>query len=128
MATPNVTAMARLLIWLVWACAVANCAEHATRVGGPVPPQMARIVADASGTTWFAATQFSRVVIGKLDPAGHILFLRTVSGSGSDVVKDLALDGLGNVYVAGKHELNRFSSRERLTVPDWAGLSHENRP
>ncbi len=80
-------------------------AEYTTFIGDANPYQVARVVADSAGNTYIAATrlldQASDIIVMKLDPAGNTLFFRDISGKGSDVAADIAIDSTGNVYIGG---------------------------
>jgi uncharacterized repeat protein (TIGR01451 family) len=55
----------------------------------------------ASGTTTLLGTN-ANIYVAKLDPTGQILeFLTFLGGGGTDVNSGMAVDGAGNIYLAG---------------------------
>ena len=58
--------------------------------------------------------------VAKLDPAGNIQFLTYLGGQGDDNVSGIALDGAGNIYLAGTTESVDFPG---VTARLYPGLS-----
>ena len=86
--------------------ATAWAGEFSTFIGDTSEYKVARIVADAAGNTYVGGSRGLtgggfEVFVMKLDATGQIVLFNTLSGKGSDMVNDVALDGVGNVYVAG---------------------------
>ncbi|MDX2249708.1 MAG: SBBP repeat-containing protein [Bacteroidia bacterium] len=54
-------------------------------------------------TTWVDG--YDDVFLIKLDPAGNVIWLRTVGSSGYDEGRGIGVDTLGNVYIAGSLDL-----------------------
>jgi uncharacterized protein (TIGR03437 family) len=82
-------------------------AEYSTYIGDQNTWTIRKLVIDASGNTYvagsrsFAATNTSEAIVAKLDTSGKTALLVNLGGKGNDVANALALDGAGNVYVAG---------------------------
>ncbi len=116
-----------LILAAAWACVV-GCRAPAktplfstTRFGGSEDEWAYALTLDASGNIYVAGRTFSAdfpatpgaysiaeggdydAFIAKLDPTGRrLLFATFLGGSGRDVARSIAVDGLGNVYVAGE--------------------------
>src|SRR5689334_13054199 len=91
-----------------------EAAEYSTYIGEPYDYHVARILTDASGNTYVAgsrtfpiggaavdAISLNDVFVKKLDASGKTIVFATITGKGNDVAAGLALDGAGNIYVAG---------------------------
>ncbi|WP_046247224.1 T9SS type A sorting domain-containing protein [Hymenobacter terrenus] len=62
-----------------------------------------------SGTLSFGAQRLttsgqSDVFLAKYDPAGHLLWVKALGGSGQDMASDIAVDAQGNSYLTGSFE------------------------
>lgn len=85
---------------------LAQASEFSTFIGDSSDYQVARILAGASGDTYIGGSRtlsggISEVFVMKLDSAGNIVLFNILSGKGNDIVNDVAMDGAGNLYVAG---------------------------
>jgi uncharacterized protein (TIGR03437 family) len=108
--------------------ATAVSSDFTVVLGEPGGYRIAQIVADAAGNTYVAGdrlfqtvassgvTSTSDVFVIKLDPLGHILFLVTMGGKGSDHATSIAVDRDGNVYVAGSTTSPNFPLRNALST------------
>ena len=80
-------------------------AEFTTYIGDVNDYHVARVAADSAGNTYLAGSRtvgaLSEAVVMKLDPTGKIVLFTILSGKGSDAATSLAVDAVGNIYVAG---------------------------
>ena len=80
-------------------------AEFTTYIGDVNDYHVARVAADSAGNTYLAGSRnlgtLSEAVVMKLDPSGKIVLFTILSGKGSDAATSLAVDAVGNIYVAG---------------------------
>jgi uncharacterized protein (TIGR03437 family) len=102
----------RTLALLLAAALCSGAAEFTTYIGDSNDYRVARVVADAAGNTYIAGSRFLLQVneffipyidsfVMKLDPTGKIVLFTVFSGKGDDSINDLAIDSVGNIYVAG---------------------------
>lgn len=104
-----------------------SAAEYSTYIGDANQYHVARTVADSAGNTYIAgsrdlSTQTSEVFIAKLDGAGKIVLFTTLTGKGSDIANDLALDPAGNIYVAGRTSSANLPLRNPLQSSPGPGF------
>jgi uncharacterized protein (TIGR03437 family) len=94
------------------ACAVSlPAADYSTYIGDTYPNSVAAMAVDKSGNTFLAGSRFitappdgkasTDVFVTKIDAAGNVTRVATLSGKGSDLANAIAVDGSGNIYVAG---------------------------
>src|ERR1035438_6309364 len=76
-------------------------ADFTTYIGDANDYRVARVMADASGNTYVAGSRDGGIFVMKLDTTGKITLFATLSGKGTDLPNDLAVDATGNLYVAG---------------------------
>jgi uncharacterized protein (TIGR03437 family) len=101
----------RLVVLLTCGASVAAASDYATYIGDAYAYTINAIAVDSSGNTY--ATGYRNVVISaagdtandvfvtKIDPAGNVKLLATLSGKGSDQGNGIAVDGAGDIYVVG---------------------------
>src|ERR1700686_1595673 len=84
-------------------------AEYSTYIGGSNPISISRIISDSAGNVYIAGSRtfpsynnLSEAIVTKLDPTGKTVLLAFLSGKGNDVANAVAVDGAGNIYLAGQ--------------------------
>ena len=98
-----------------------------TYIGDGLDYQVARIVTDASGSTYisgnrlisatsgpFFRQEITDVFVTKLDPSGNLVFTATIGGKGADRAGGIALDSAGNICIAGSTSSPNFPLRNPL--------------
>lgn len=112
-----------------------EAAEYSTYIGEPYDYHVARILTDASGNTYVAgsrtfpiggaavdAISLNDVFVKKLDASGKTIVFATITGKGNDVAAGLALDGAGNIYMAGSTSSPDFPLRNPLQATPGEGF------
>jgi uncharacterized protein (TIGR03437 family) len=95
------------------ACVVSSsAADYATYIGDAYAYTVNAIAVDPSGNTYAtgyrtvvfssAGSTASDVFVTKVDGAGNVTLLATLSGKGSDQGNGIAVDSSGNIYVVGQ--------------------------
>ena len=101
-------------------------AEFTTYIGDVNDYHVARVAADSSGNTYLAGSRIvgslSEAVVMKLDPAGKIVLFTILTGKGSDTANGLAVDGAGNIYVAGSTSSPDFPLHNALQSTPGPGF------
>ena len=113
--------------WTVTAArraATSSQAGYTTYIGDVHEYQVARIATDSAGNTYAAGSRkvfysdatgyVTDVFVSKLDTTGSLVFTATIGGKGADAATALALDGAGNIYVAGTTSSKNFPLRHAL--------------
>lgn len=59
--------------------------------------------------------------VAKFDPAGALVLCTFIGGSGEDVASSVAVDGLGNIYVAGHTTSDDFPTRNAMQAEFGGG-------
>jgi uncharacterized protein (TIGR03437 family) len=109
------------------AAALGAAADYTVYLGAAEDYRPVQVIADGSGNTyvagdrWFPAVPatpsqgfVTDVFLAKLDAAGNVLFLATLSGKSSDHAAGVALDAAGNIYLAGRTLSPNFPLRNAL--------------
>jgi uncharacterized protein (TIGR03437 family) len=109
----------RTFLWLVLLSVAPTfglAGQFTTVLGGTYPPTVSAIATDSAGNTYVVgSTQLpdtpsfvnssiggqAHVFVTKLDPNGKVLFTDTFAGQGVDTGAAIAVDPLGNIYIAG---------------------------
>ena len=92
--------MRRLVIALC-ASSVLSAGDFTTYIGDANDYRVVRVVADAAGNTYVAGSRAPDMFVMKLDGAGKAVMFAALNGKGIDQANDLAVDGSGNIYMAG---------------------------
>jgi len=103
----------RFLIPLTCAllCAIPSvAADYATYIGDSYSYSVSAIANDGTGNTYATGSRtvvastpspLTDVFVTKIDPSGNVTLLATLSGSAVDVGSSIAVDPMGNIYIAG---------------------------
>ena len=94
------------------ACALPSAAaNYSTYIGDAYPYTVRAIAVDGAGNTYITGTRqislsaslpiTTDIFVSKLDAAGNVTLLTTITGKGSDQANAIAVDAAGNIYVAG---------------------------
>ncbi|MBT4486382.1 MAG: hypothetical protein HN732_14180 [Rhodospirillaceae bacterium] len=111
-------------------------AEQWTRQAAPYANDGAlALTTDASGNIFVAGQTYSEIGTGvthaggsdgylsKLDTDGTLVWNKQFGGTGSDRATAVAVDGSGNIYVAGEKDgnaiLSRYVDSDVSQTPDW---------
>jgi uncharacterized protein (TIGR03437 family) len=97
-------------------------ADFTTYIGDTNDYRVARVMADASGNTYVAGSRDGGIFVMRLDTAGKITLFATLSGKGTDQVNDLAVDAVGNLYVAGATNSTLLPLRNALQSTPGPGF------
>ncbi|HVX68035.1 MAG TPA: SBBP repeat-containing protein, partial [Bryobacteraceae bacterium] len=118
-----------------WTAADLPAAEQSspsTYIGDAHIYQVAKIVTDAASNTYVTGSRqipvsttgetLPDIFVTKLDAAGNLVFTATFGGKGGDTARDLALDGAGNIYVAGTTNSLNFPLRRAMQATPGASF------
>ena len=97
-------------------------ADFTTYIGDANDYRVARLLADAAGSTYVAGSRNGGMFVMKLDTAGTIVLFATLSGKGSDTVNDLAVDAAGNLYLTGSTNSMLLPLRNALQATPGPGF------
>src|ERR1022692_779943 len=100
----------RLLAAALCSMAALPAAEYSTYIGDSNPVSVSRLISDSAGNVYLAGSRtfnlgngpLSEAIVMKLDLAGKTILLANLTGKGNDVASGVAVDGAGNIYVAGQ--------------------------
>jgi hypothetical protein len=132
--------MPNLSVVILLACAIcARAASYTTYIGDVYTYELAGVATDANGTTYvtgsrvitsaspaapaflFSSGLVTDVFVGKLDTSGNLISITTFSGKGSDQANGIAVDGLGNIYIAGVTTSADFPLRNPIQSTNGQG-------
>ena len=99
-----------------------TAAEYSTYVGNSNPVSVSQLISDPAGNVYIAGSRtfnlypapLSEAIVMKLDTAGKTILSASLSGKGNDVANAVALDGQGNIYIAGQTSSPDFPLRHPL--------------
>jgi uncharacterized protein (TIGR03437 family) len=97
-------------------------ADFTAYIGDTNDYRVARVLADAAGSTYVAGSRNGGMFVMKLDAAGAIAVFATLSGKGTDTVNDLAVDAAGNLYLAGSTNSVLLPLRNALQATPGPGF------
>ena len=120
----------RFLLVLATA-ALAIAGEFATAIGDTYLDVVSAITTDPAGNTYVVGSrQFTTLAVAntspglfvtKLDPNGKVLFSDTFAGKGVDTGTAIAVDRMGNIYIAGKTTSPDFPLSHALQTQIYPG-------
>jgi hypothetical protein len=114
--------------------------DYCVFLGGSGDDSGQAIAADSAGNVWLAGTTTSSNLpvvnafqplrggrtdgfVGRLDPAGNVVYLTYLGGAGDDLALAIAVDALGNAYVTGSTTSTNFPVSASALQPALAGGS-----
>lgn len=102
--------------------------DYSTFVGDSYPYNVSALATGADGSTFVTGSRqltptATDIFLVKLDPAGNLVFRKTLGGKGSDAASAIALDAEGNIYVAGSTTSPDFPLSRALQTMVSAGGS-----
>ena len=144
------------LVLLVLIPTIATAGDFTTSLGDTYPYMVSAITTDAAGNTYVVGSRAvsgivntvsanvnflplgilenllssgSDVFLTKLDPNGKVLFTDIFGGKGSDVGAAIALDPVGNIYIAGATTSDDFPFEQCATNTGessrWFWIHHQ---
>jgi uncharacterized protein (TIGR03437 family) len=120
------------LIALLACAPTLAAADYTTYVGDTFAYNVTAIAVDANGATYVTGSRavgpesgfalLTDIFVSKLDPAGNLTLLATLSGKASDQAKGIALDPSGNIYIVGNTSSSDFPLHHPLqSISDRTG-------
>ena len=108
----------------------AYCADFTIYIGDQNQYTVAAITTDSAGNAYVTGSRLiplappeslADVFVAKLDATGNIVFTTTFGGKGSDQSNAIAVDPMGNIWVAGSTSSENFPLRDALQGSQGSG-------